>query len=527
MPGYQIADRLRDAIKFFSGEMERCTVYTHTGWRKLDGAWAYLHANGAITPVGLRHDVSVRLHRRLQHIAFPEPPAGDALVQAVRASLAILDVAPGSLMIPLLGGTYLAPLQEALAGEAAVDFVLALLGATQRFKSELAALAQCHFGPSFTRVTLPANFEDTEHSHEGLLFAAKDALLVVDDYCPSSRPPKDASAMHLKAARLVRAIGNRACRGRMNADSSLREDLPPRAMALMTGEEGVSGESTLGRMYPVELAQGAVDVGKLSEAQRQRAQYALAMAGYLRWLAAQMDVLKATLPTECSELRNRAREEAGGAARDPGQIAHLHLGFGRLLDFAVAVGALTPDERGTLLDEAWRVLTARSVARQAEATEEDPVERFRAIIRDAFPARRLYVERRDGGSGYLAAPQDAERWGWISLPQGGEGDCALRPNPGALMAGWVDEDFVYLIPEAVKGFLKQQGVSMKWNDLLKRLDDAGAIDARTYGETRERVVSARIGDSGTKRVVIVRRRWLEGIDTVTGGATVTPGEAKT
>src|SRR5207249_2372932 len=137
----------------------------------------------------LRRDVSVRLYSRLQHVALPEPPEGDALVQAVRASLAVLDVALHSITIPTLAATYLAPLQEALAGEAAVDFLPALIGATQRFKSEVAALAQSHFGSSFNRVTLPGNFEDTENMHERLLFDAKDTLVVVDDYCPSARPP--------------------------------------------------------------------------------------------------------------------------------------------------------------------------------------------------------------------------------------------------------------------------------------------------------------------------------------------------
>jgi hypothetical protein len=530
MPGYGLADRLRDAIRCFSSKVERRTVYTHTGWRKLDDVWHYLHANGAITPSGLGRDVSVRLHERLQRIALPEPPRNAMLTKAVRASLSLLDVAAHSITIPSLAATYLAPLQEALGNEAAVDFVPAFIGATQVFKSELAALQQSHFGQTFTRVTLPANFEDTEHAHEGLLFAAKDVLLVVDDYCPSSRPQKDASAMRLKAARLVRAIGNRACRGRMNPDTTLREDLPPRSMAAITGEEGLAGESTLGRIFPIEVAKGAVDREKLTKAQQQRPQYALAMAGYLRWLACQMDVLKTTLPGEYVELRDRARQEAEGAAREPGQIAHLYLGFSRFLEFAVSVRALTSDERQTLLDEAWHVLTARSVARQTEAKEEDPVERFRGIIGDAFPARRLYVEDPDGGE-----PQDAERWGWISLPQGGEGEYALRPTPTALMAGWLDKEFLYLIPEVAKTFLRREGISMPWTDLLKRLDEAGAIEARTYKrngkEMRERVLSPRIGVVGTKRVVMVRRRWLEGAEggaeAVTGAAAVTPGKTKT
>ena len=32
--------------------MAERTVYTHTGWRKLDGKWAYLHGGGAIGASG-------------------------------------------------------------------------------------------------------------------------------------------------------------------------------------------------------------------------------------------------------------------------------------------------------------------------------------------------------------------------------------------------------------------------------------------------------------------------------------------
>jgi hypothetical protein len=62
----------------------------------------------------------------------------------------ILDAAPASVAIPLVAATYAAPLSFIVNP----DFALWLVGPTGSLKSELAALAQRHFG-TFDRKTLP------------------------------------------------------------------------------------------------------------------------------------------------------------------------------------------------------------------------------------------------------------------------------------------------------------------------------------------------------------------------------------
>ena len=51
--GMGIKDQVREAIQLLSEQqiVER-TVHTHTGWRKLDGGWAYLHGRGALGATG-------------------------------------------------------------------------------------------------------------------------------------------------------------------------------------------------------------------------------------------------------------------------------------------------------------------------------------------------------------------------------------------------------------------------------------------------------------------------------------------
>ena len=67
----------------------------------------------------------------------------------------------------------------------------------------------------------------------------------------------------------------------MQVDTRLRPALPPRALALVTGEHLPSGYSTTARLFPIEVTRGAIDPTKLSAAQAQRHLLPAAMAGYL------------------------------------------------------------------------------------------------------------------------------------------------------------------------------------------------------------------------------------------------------
>ena len=47
-PGFGVKDHARAAVQTLSGEIPARRVYAHTGWRKIDGDWLYLHAGGAV-----------------------------------------------------------------------------------------------------------------------------------------------------------------------------------------------------------------------------------------------------------------------------------------------------------------------------------------------------------------------------------------------------------------------------------------------------------------------------------------------
>ena len=335
--GMGIKDQVREAIQLLSAQqiVER-TVHTHTGWRKLDGGWAYLHGGGALGATGAVTGVETSLPAALAPFTLPAAPTGAELRSAVRASLAVLDLAPARVTVPTLGAVW-----RSILG--AADFSVFVHGTTGRFKSALASLLQQHFGAGFTAHRLPGSWTSTANFNEVLAFIAKEALLVIDDFRPGAAERR---RLEGEADRLLRAAANGAGRGRLKSDDSLRPAHPPRALILATGEEKPSGESLIARMFLIEVTPGDIDPKLLSVCQRDAAGglYTRAMAGYIQWLAPRLDQVRAEMSAAHARYRGQAAH-AGLHRRTPGIVADLFIGWQWFLRFC-ARGRSTDAQRG-------------------------------------------------------------------------------------------------------------------------------------------------------------------------------------
>lgn len=278
-PGMGTRDHARTAIQVLSGEVPQRTIYEHTGWRRCGETWTYLHASGGIGADGPVEGIEVALPGDLSRFCLPAPPTGEALASAIRRSFKMVEAAPEGVTIPILAGVYRAVLGGA-------DFSLFLVGATGVGKSELAALAQQHFGAGLDSRHLPGQWASTGNALEGLAFVAKDALLVIDDFAPGGSAI-DAQRYHRDAERVLRAQGNHAGRQRMTATATLRADKPPRGLVLSTGEDVPRGQSARARALILDVGPGTVRWDKMTRCQREAAdgEYAAALSGFVRWLA--------------------------------------------------------------------------------------------------------------------------------------------------------------------------------------------------------------------------------------------------
>jgi hypothetical protein len=498
LAGATTADHLRVALQLLSGDVPRRTVYGHVGWREIGGEWVYLHAGGGIGKDGAAAGVEVSLPDALDRFSLPDPPADHDLAEAIRASLGILDgLVPDRIAFPLFAAVYRAPL-------GAADFSPHLCGATGNFKTEIATLAQQHFGAAMDARNLPGSWSSTGNALEGIAFAAKDAVLLVDDFAPSGSPA-DVQRFHREADRLLRAQGNRSGRSRCRPDGTVRPARVPRGIIVSTGEDVPSGQSLRARLLTLEVSPGDVNVDSLTACQADAAtgRYAQALAGFVRWLAPRYEALRGRLRQEVADLRNKARAE-GQHARTPGIMADLALGMRYFLDFAAQVGAISMVDRDELVRRCWTALreAAAAQARHVEAAE--PCGRFLGLLAGALASGRGYVSAPDG-----TAPANPERWGWRLVTTGAGEHACDEWRPQGHCVGWVDGDNLYLEPEAA--YAEAQNLANKQGDSLavqprtlwKRLDEGGWLASRD--DARQRfTIRRRLGGQDRREVLHFR-----------------------
>ncbi|MBF0340084.1 MAG: bifunctional DNA primase/polymerase [Magnetococcales bacterium] len=463
-PGNGSKDHLRAAIQCLSGDVPRSIIYQHTGWRRKEDKMVYLHGGGAISEGGVDSGVVVDLGQGcVRFYQLPPPPEGETLIHAIQSSIRFLDVADDNVSMPLLMAVYRALLGEDLA----TDFSLFVEGQTGTYKSAIAGVIQAHFGSGFDGRSFPANWSGTANALEKTAFLAKDAVVVVDDFCPTGSQ-FEVSGLHRIADRLLRAQGNLGGRSRMNPDGSLKAEYYPRGLIISTGEDIPKGASLVGRMLILEVKSGTVKLDVLTELQKDAARgiLAQAVAGYVRWLAPQMGTLKPQLTAR----KNEYRENVGklGHSRTPDIAASLMLGWEMFLAFATESGAVDDAQCAELNNRGWEAIKAAALAQSSHHRSEDPVEVFFEVLQSAISSGRAHL--------IPLAPLSLQHN--MSLDDDGD------------MIGWIDSDSVYLIPgvafATVRRLRLEQGggIQISETTFWKRLREKNLL--ASWDETRGR-----------------------------------------
>jgi hypothetical protein len=457
--GQGVRDSLRAAVQILSGDVPRRLVYTHTGWRQIKGEWRYLH--GGRCQECQVANVEVDLPAALQHMVLPSPPKGDALRQAVRASINAMNVGKLRVTVPGLGATYRAPL-----GPCTVSVHQS--GPTGSFKTELAALLQQHFGAGFTAENLPASWISTANATEGLAFAAKDMLLVIDDFAPGGTTT-DVARKHNDADRLFRGAGNRQGRQRMSANGTLRPHKPARCLFLSTGEDLPRGHSVRARVVAIQVGKGDVYANRLTACQKEAREglYASAMSAYVAWLAPRYDEVAVGLKEEAEKLRI-AWSKGEQHRRTPTNLAQLELGWRYFLRFALESEAISKAEHDEYLEEVAGTLTGVGKAQKQIHQDADPAVQFLRLIQASINSGAAHVAGVPGQE----PGQHPEAWGWRQRTVGvGEHERVEWQAQGARV-GWLDGENLYLDPDAA--FAAGQALAAKKGESLP-------VSARTLG----------------------------------------------
>jgi hypothetical protein len=341
---------------------------------------------------------------------------------------------------------------------------------------------------------LPGSWSSTANALEALAFAAKDAVLVVDDFAPTGAAG-DAERIHREADRILRAQGNASGRLRMRADGSLRAVRAPRGLIVSTGEDVPRGQSLRARLLVVELGPGDVDWEALTASQSAAGEglCARALSGFLRFMAGRYDEVRAQLVACIPELRDAAAR-SGAHRRTPGIVASLAAGVGAFLVFARSAGALSDGQCSELWGQAWQALGEAARAQGNHQAGADPAQRFVELLRSAIVSGRAHVAGPDGNR-----PDAVEgTWGWRLNSYGSH-------EPKGDRVGWLEGDALYLDPDAA--YAAAQGLGHEVGDRLtvipqtlrKRLKERGMLC--TLGERRQ-TLTVRRSFEGQRREVL-------------------------
>ncbi|MEC0371135.1 bifunctional DNA primase/polymerase [Paenibacillus chibensis] len=485
-PGNLTRDMVRFSIQSTATAAVHEQTYAHLGWISLDGKWGYLHAGGALGAP----EVKVELDPRLQNYKLSESP--NSPKKAMKASLELLKVAPHRVTLALWGLTYLSPLCEWLRRIGIEPkFLVWLYGYTGSRKTTLAKLFLSHFGDLLEHP--PASFKDTANSVEKRGFDAKDSLLLIDDYHPTSSP-REKQSMELLAQQVLRGYGDRVGRGRMKQDTTLRADYPPRGMAIVTAEDMLSGGSSVARLFPVELLKTDVTLDLLTTAQLCAGKLSEAMRGYLEWIGQGM-----LMPEKggLKELFIEKRQEAaklGVHGRLVEASVWLYMGLHMGLEYAEEIGAIAVEQGLELRAEAWKVFLNIADVQGQQVTEVKASTRFAAIVSQLLTNKSIHTDA------VLREP----------LPE-------TLPK-SSCHVGWHDDTYYYLFPEViynqVSQFLSRQGehfplsASMLWRELA----DAGMTNTETTKEKdkeRRHMLVKKTVRGHRSRLLWVKRSSLE------------------
>lgn len=473
-PGKETRDTLRHAIQFLSkDQIEQRRLYTHTGWREIDGKRVFLNASNADTNM-------VELEGNLKRYEIPTDGKIDP-VTAMRESIALLDTAAPCVAYPLWATMYLAPLSSIIPPA----FLVWVEGPSGSLKSSFTTLLLNHFGRTFDENHTPADWISTANSLEKMSFLAKDVPFLIDDFRPATSRHEN-EEMHRAAQRIIRAVGNRAGRGRLNSDSGFRRTFEPRGVVLSTAERGALGTSTMARVQTVMVAPGDIDSDKLAVAQKQRPIYGYAMAGYLDYIAEHWNQLTTDLPIQIIDSRG---DIDLSHKRLPGAMAMLQTGFDQAMKYAVSIGAIEQVDADARCAECYSALHKIALTQSALVEDQDPARIFVSVLITLLRQGKAHLQKKNAGDGIAAAGYGAEL---------GE------------RLGWYDGETAYLLPAAyntIYRYISSEGWSFPSDErtLRRDMDRLGYIANKDEGRLAVRVRDPN-APSERPQVVVV---WLD------------------
>lgn len=462
-PGNGIKEDLRTAIQLSSAPTIH-TIYKTIGWTEIKGKRAYLHQGGAITEKGNDAKVSVRLPIELSRYNLT---TNENAQLGFRASLMLTDVAPKTVAWPLWCATY-CPLYGP------VDFATHLTGRSGTFKSELISLFQSHYGHEMDARHLPGSWSSTANALEAQAYYACNAPFVLDDFVPVGTSWQ-VRAYQTTADKIIRSQGNQSGRARLSDTANLQSAYYPRGLIMSTGEDTPEGHSVRARMMIMELSPGDVKPTMLSSCQANRKLFVAATVELIKSLCKEPVDL-----TERAELLRNQNIDIGHS-RTPPMLGKLIAAGEATLAWGLKQGYIDQKDHNRLVREMTTAVLQSGNSQQSYLETADPVEIFRACLRQVLGANQAHLRTLNGG-----IPKNPTMLGWTAENSYSDLPTYKSHGPCIGWINWNDDEMLIEINTGYNAVRKVAGqeLTLTKQTLFKRMKDAGAL-TRT-DETRQR-----------------------------------------
>jgi hypothetical protein len=404
---------LASAILKLSGDAPRRQTYRFIGWTRIDDQLAFVSPGLCVGGQGaLGSQPEVALEHRLRDYGLSD----STWEQGLDAFHAAIGVFPPELASILIAYALL-PLVQRFFPAAVPKPALHLVGTTGSGKSEIAALMASFYG-RFTRDTPPAQWGDTVNTVEALGYTLADALYWVDDY-------KAIYADERTFTRFLQSYSRGMGRGRLNRDSSVRQERPCRGHLLSTGETTIEGEaSILSRMIVLEVPpwERRDPTGRLlDQAEGLRRHLPGFTAAFVRWLAQRDE--SGTFTSELADyFESHVEDYRARVQAQLGRQAHT----GRMID------------NWSLLATVYQLLNAFL---EDQGVDDAPLPPWRDGIVQAVSA----VQQERAGQVFLDLLGQLLAGGQCVID-----DDLRHPRdyaPGVTVVGYREDDTVYLLPD--------------------------------------------------------------------------------
>lgn len=403
------------------------TIYSHTGWLVTDdGERVFLNGNNSIDRSGLTEKYTVELDPDFRCFQFYNVP--DNSNQCFNTVLdGMKKTVPDWVYIPLYAYAFMTPLNDMLRRKGKEPcFSLYLIGKTGSYKSSISKLLLCFFGKLSYADTAPVTFLDTKNAIGRKLAVGADLPLLLDDRRPTNNTADKIQYEGVEKF-VSSAIGDRATRGRLNADSTAKVSYVAKSNLIVTAEEAFVniGSSSIARSVSVELEPDTVNFQGLQELQDNPHHFNKIMQLYIQWVIQEYDKIEEA----SDDLLRKYREvfNKAGHARLATAFSQLMLGYSMFLLFAKSYRRMNEDEVNERLEKAQSVFLDMCDKQSKKVENEKPTNLFIDLLKEMLETKRV---------------------GICDLRKLGTADDGTPINGvvGKTTIGYRDDDFIYLIP---------------------------------------------------------------------------------